>query len=132
MSKRIVCGDPVHEFEITAVAKRLHAVLPPELIDFYHRYGAGYIIPADNPPLQVNRVLPPFEMVDVLLHHGRNRRLQEYQHHANRRNHQLPFLETACHQFLTIGYGPHNSGQIFDLNGRMIAKSLRDFAQQDS
>lgn len=132
MSKRIVRGDAVHEFEITAVASRLHATLPPELIDFYHKYGTGYIIPADNQPSQVNRVLSPFQMVDVLLHHGRNRWLDDYQHHANRRNHQLPFFETVRHQFLTIGYGPHNHGQIFDPNGRMIAKSLRDFAQHDS
>lgn len=132
MTKRIVRGDPVHEFEITAVAKRLHAKLPQELIDFYHKYGAGYIIPEDNQPSQVNRVLSPFQMVDVLLHHGRNRRLDDYKHHANRRNHQLPFFETTRHQFLTIGYGPHNRGQIFDLNGRMIAKSLGDFIQHDS
>lgn len=123
--KEIENGKHVIDFEIDKVQKRLHLILPISLQRFYRDYGAGKIISDDNTSA-LNKVLSPFEIMDVIKHQHRYRFKHRKAPYEDMRKRQIPFLETKPNHFLTIGYGQLNNGRIYEDN-QLIARSLDDY-----
>lgn len=123
--KEIENGKHVNDFDIDTVQKRLHLILPISLQRFYRVHGAGKII-LDNDTSALNKVLSPFEIMDVIKHQHRYRFKHRKAPYEDMRNQQIPFLETKPNHFLTIGYGQLNNGRIYEDN-QLIARSLDDY-----
>lgn len=123
--KEIENGKHVNDFDIDTVQKRLHLILPISLQRFYRVHGAGKII-LDNDTSALNKVLSPFEIMDVIKHQHRYRFKHQKAPYEDMRNQQIPFLETKPNHFLTIGYGDLNMGYIYD-DDQLVAKSLEDY-----
>lgn len=123
--KTIENGKHVSDFEIEKVQKRLNLVLPVALERFYRVHGAGKII-SDKSSSSLDKVLTPFEIMDVIKHQNRYRFKHPKAPYEDLKNRQLPFFEYQPNMFLTIGYGKLNKGQIFK-DGRLIALSLDDY-----
>lgn len=123
--KQIENGKHVSDFEINKVQKRLHLILPISLQRFYRVHGAGRII-SDNDTSALNKVLSPFEIMDVIKHQNRYRFTHSKAPYEDMRSRQIPFLETDPNHFLTIGYGHLNMGNIYEDN-QLVARSLDDY-----
>lgn len=123
--KEIENGKHVNDFDIDTVQKRLHLILPISLQRFYRDHGAGKII-SDNDTSALNKVLTPFEIMDVIKHQHRYRFKHPKAPYEDMRNQRIPFLETKPNHFLTIGYGDLNMGYIYD-DDQLVAKSLEDY-----
>lgn len=123
--KEIENGKHVNDFDIDTVQKRLHLILPISLQRFYRVHGAGKII-SDNDTSALNKVLSPFEIMDVIRHQHRYRFKHRKAPYEDMRKRQIPFLETKPNHFLTIGYGQLNNGRIYEDN-QLIARSLDDY-----
>lgn len=123
--KEIENGKHVSDFEINKVQKRLHLILPISLQRFYRVHGAGKII-LDNDTSALNKVLSPFEIMDVIKHQNRYRFKHPKAPYEDMRSRQIPFLETKPNHFLTIGYGHLNMGNIYADN-QLVARSLDDY-----
>jgi len=122
---KIENGKHVSDFDIDKVQKRLHLNLPISLQRFYRVHGAGKII-SDNDTSALNKVLSPFEIMDVIKHQHRYRFKHLKAPYEDMRKRQIPFLETYPNHFLTIGYGHHNMGNIYEDN-QLVARSLDDY-----
>lgn len=125
----IIPGKPVHSFEISRMEHRLHIKLPIALKKLYLTYGAARIVFSDDDKTTINRVLAPFEIMDVLKHQGKHRHVHHFEHYAHMQKNRIPFFETKPNEFLTIGYLFDNSGKIYDLN-ELAANSLAEFTGQ--
>lgn len=123
--KEIKNGKHVSDFDIDKVQKRLHLNLPISLQRFYRVHGTGKII-SDNDTSALNKVLSPFEIMDVIKHQHRYRFKHSKAPYEDMRSRQIPFLETDPNHFLTIGYGPLNLGSIYEDN-QLVARSLDDY-----
>ncbi len=123
--KQIENGKHVSDFEINKVQKRLNLILPISLQRFYRVHGAGKII-LDNDTSSLNKVLSPFEIMDVIKHQNRYRFKHSKAPYEDMREQQIPFLETEPNHFLTIGYGQLNKGRIYEDN-ELVARSLDDY-----
>lgn len=122
---KIENGKHVGDFDIDKVQKRLHLTLPISLQRFYRDHGAGKII-LDNDTSALNKVLSPFEIMDVIKHQKRYRFKHSKAPYEDMRKQQIPFLETDPNHFLTIGYGQLNMGRIYKDN-KLVARSLDDY-----
>lgn len=123
--KEIKNGKHVSDFDIDTVQERLHLILPISLQRFYRVHGAGKII-SDNDTSALNKVLSPFEIMDVIKHQHRYRFKHPKAPYEDMRKQQIPFLEIKPNHFLTIGYGDLNMGYIYE-DGQVVAKSLEDY-----